>query len=195
MRNIGVFILLVLAFAACKAKKPTAVASNAKPVFTTPDTPAVMLPTAKISKTEVDAIPPKPAPAKTITWLDFESGYKKAIAENKILLVDMYTDWCYWCKVMDRQTYVDSAVIANLNTDFVTVKMNPEKDHTFTFGDTSMSNSELYLWLGYGKRNGFPTTYFWLTPNKSEERYCLAGYHEPAAFITILNQVKAKKQH
>jgi thioredoxin-related protein len=73
--------------------------------------------------------------------------------------------------------------------------MNPEKDHTFNFGDTSMSNSELYLWLGYGQRNGFPTTYFWLSPNKSEERYCLAGYHEPAAFITILNQVKAKKQH
>jgi hypothetical protein len=72
----------VLAFAACKAKKPTAAASNAKPAFTSPDTQVVAVPAAKISKTVVEAIPPKPAPAKTITWLDFESGYKKAIADG-----------------------------------------------------------------------------------------------------------------
>ena len=132
--------------------------------------------------------------AKTLTWLDFESGYAKAIKENKILMVDVYTDWCYWCKVMDRETFSDSAVIQKLNSNFVTVKLNPEKDKTFHFGDTTMNQVELYRWLGYGNTFGFPTTYFWISPAKSPERYSLAGYNEPAAFIDILAQITAKKK-
>ncbi len=131
---------------------------------------------------------------KTLTWLDFESGYSKAVKENKILMVDAYTDWCYWCKVMDRETFSDSTVISTLNTHFVTVKLNPEKDRTFRFGDTTMNQVELYRWLGHGNIFGFPTTYFWISPGKSEERYSLAGYNEPKAFMDILGQITAKKK-
>ncbi|MBM3399919.1 MAG: DUF255 domain-containing protein [Bacteroidetes bacterium] len=135
----------------------------------------------------------KPAPSKTLVWLDFETGYKKAVAENKMILVDIYTNWCYWCKVMDRETYTDSAIIAKINTQFIPVKMNPEVDATFRFGDTVMNNAELFLWLGHGKQFGFPASYFWLQPGKSDERYCLAGYHEPLAFMQILKQIEVKK--
>ncbi len=183
IRLIAAFTLL-----SCKAPKPaistavkaaeTASAANPKPV---------------ISRSEVPAEKPVPKPSKNLVWLDFESGYKKAVAENKIILVDMYTNWCYWCKVMDRETYTDSAIIAEINTHFVAVKMNPEVDATFRFGDTVMNNAELFLWLGHGKQFGFPTSYFWLQPGKSDERYCLAGYHEPSAFMQILKQIEAKK--
>lgn len=131
---------------------------------------------------------------KTLTWLDFESGYAKAVKENKILMVDAYTDWCYWCKVMDRETFTDSAVIKTLNSNFVTVKLNPEKDKTFRFADTTMNQVELYRWLGYGNTFGYPTTYFWISPGKSQERYSLAGYNEPKAFLEILAQISAKKK-
>jgi thioredoxin-related protein len=177
--------LLLLGFMllSCKAPKATATA-------TTNNVPAEK---PVISRTENSGRQPVTPPANTLVWLDFETGYKKAVAENKILLVDMYTNWCYWCKVMDKETYTDSGIIAEINNHFVPVKMNPEVDARFTFGDTTMSNSELFLWLGYGKQFGFPTSYFWLQPGKSEERYCLAGYHEPAAFMQILKQIEAKK--
>ena len=180
---LGAFVLL-----SCKAPK-TAQSGIKKPS----ETPIIPEPKPGISLAEVPPEKPAPVPSKTIVWLDFESGYKKAVAENKIILVAMYTNWCYWCKVMDRETYTDSAIIAEINTHFVPVKMNPEVDATFRFGDTVMNNVELFLWLGHGKQFGFPTSYFWLQPGKSDERYCLAGYHEPSAFMQILKQIEAKK--
>ena len=38
----------------------------------------------------------------SVRWYGFEGGYKKAVATNKILLVDAYTEWCGWCKVICR---------------------------------------------------------------------------------------------
>lgn len=52
----------------------------------------------------------------------------KAIKEKKYIFVDSYTDWCYWCKVMDKETFTDSTVSSNLNTNFISVKREMEKD-------------------------------------------------------------------
>src|SRR5438105_1727182 len=45
---------------------------------------------------------------------------------NKPILIDLYTDWCGWCKVMDRKTYSDKNVIAYLQEKFYVVKLNAE---------------------------------------------------------------------
>lgn len=126
------------------------------------------------------------------TWLDFESGFAKAKAENKILLIDVYTDWCGWCKVMDRNTYTNASVIEKLNQSFVMVKLNPEKERSYVFGDKKMTSSELHRWLGYGRTYGYPTTYFMTAPGTSEDRYAAEGYLDPEEFIKILDQVLAK---
>ena len=34
-----------------------------------------------------------------ITWYSMTDGFAKAKKENKMIVVDVYTDWCYWCKV------------------------------------------------------------------------------------------------
>jgi uncharacterized protein YyaL (SSP411 family) len=130
---------------------------------------------------------------KTLNWLDFESGYAKAVKENKMLLIDVYTDWCGWCKVMDRTTYSNDTVIDLINASFVAVKLNPEKDRTYTFGDTSMKSAELHRWLGYGQTFGYPTTYFMVAPGKRDERYAQVGYMEAAEFAGILQMVLDKK--
>lgn len=69
------------------------------------------------------------------TWYSFEEGYAKSVEEGKILLVDAYTDWCGWCKVMDRKTYADPAIIAKLNESFICVKFNPELGTVYNFRD------------------------------------------------------------
>ncbi|MGC6414302.1 MAG: DUF255 domain-containing protein, partial [Bacteroidia bacterium] len=43
-----------------------------------------------------------------VTWYNFTDGYNKAVKEGKIILIDAYTDWCGWCKVMDKKTYTDA---------------------------------------------------------------------------------------
>lgn len=66
--------------------------------------------------------------AGAIKWYyDLDEALKVAKAENKILMVDVYTDWCSWCHELDRVTYSDKLVQA-LATNLISVKINPEKD-------------------------------------------------------------------
>ncbi len=150
--------------------------------------------TTTVVKTEVKTADPAVAEdSKSFKWYGFEEGYKKAIATNKILLVDAYTDWCGWCKVMDRETYTDPAVLAILEKDFVCVKFNPEIDKNYVFGDRTMDGRTLLLWLGYGESGGFPTTYFWLNPNKNDSRFNQAGYYPPTEFLKLLDNAKLNR--
>lgn len=131
--------------------------------------------------------------SKGFKWYGFEEGYKKAIASNKILLVDAYTEWCGWCKVMDRETYTDQTVLAELEKDFICVKFNPEIDKNYVFGDRTMDGRTLLLWLGHGESGGFPTTYFLLNPNKNDSRFNQPGYYPPAEFLKLLENAKLNR--
>lgn len=130
-----------------------------------------------------------------LTWMDFAEGYTKAKAENKILLVDAYTDWCSWCKVMDRETYTNAQVIAVLNNEFVCVKFNPEVEKKHKFGAYNLSSNELLYWLANGQPGGYPTSYFLFNPAKNDKRAAQAGYLPPDQFLNLLGEViKRKKQ-
>lgn len=58
------------------------------------------------------------------TW---DQALQRAARENKYIMVDAYTDWCGWCKVMDRETFSDPAVAAVVNEHFIPVKIDFEK--------------------------------------------------------------------
>jgi thiol:disulfide interchange protein len=137
----------------------------------------------------------KKVAAAGVSWLDFESGFAKAQKENKILLVDVYTDWCGWCKVMDRETYSNDTIVQKINASFVTVKLNPEKSRVYQFGDKKMTADELHKWLGYGQTFGYPTTYFMVNPGKDEDRYAQVGYMDAKEFGKILDLVITKRSN
>jgi len=66
--------------------------------------------------------------SKELTWVtDFAEGLKLAAKEEKSMMVDFYTDWCRWCKVLDTVTYVDANVI-KFSGNLVCVKANAEED-------------------------------------------------------------------
>ncbi|WP_332912621.1 thioredoxin family protein [Algoriphagus boritolerans] len=69
-----------------------------------------------------------------INWLKFEEAIAANAKSPKMLLVDVYTDWCGWCKKMDKDTFTDPKVIAYINSNFYPVKMNAEDTkRTFEF--------------------------------------------------------------
>ena len=49
-----------------------------------------------------------------------------AKASGKPIFLDAYTDWCGWCKVMDRETFSNAKVAEVMNASFVCVKMEME---------------------------------------------------------------------
>lgn len=69
----------------------------------------------------------------SIKWMTIEEALAAREKAPKKIVVDMYTDWCGWCKVMDRDTFTDSAVIDYINNHYYAVKLNAEKQPSFTF--------------------------------------------------------------
>ena len=47
-----------------------------------------------------------PAAAK-IEWLTWDQAVAKMEKEPRKIMVDVYTDWCGWCKRMDASTFQD----------------------------------------------------------------------------------------
>ncbi|MCA1762426.1 MAG: thioredoxin family protein [Flavobacteriales bacterium] len=57
----------------------------------------------------------------------FRELVEEAAKTDKLLMVDAYTDWCGWCKVMDRETFSDSLVGEYVNPRMVSTKVNMEE--------------------------------------------------------------------
>lgn len=58
--------------------------------------------------------------------IDFREAVQKAKSENKLLMVDAYTEWCGWCKVMDKKTFSQPNVGEYVNPRFVSIKIDME---------------------------------------------------------------------
>ena len=116
-----------------------------------------------------------------INWLSFEEGIAQLKKEPKPLLIDVYTDWCGWCKKMDVTTYSNQTIIQAINDNFYAIKLNGEekeditfKDYTFKFKENGRRGyHELAAALMNGKLS-FPTTIF-LTDN-AEVLQSIPGY-------------------
>jgi len=130
------------------------------------------------------ATAPKGLPG-TLTWHSFDEGAQLAAQNHKALLVDVYTDWCGWCKRMDASTYKDSLVIAELNRNFVAVKLNAEKDDEISYKGEKTTPRRLASEV-FGV-TGYPCTVF--LKADGEIISPLPGYREAPLFTLILRYI------
>lgn len=68
------------------------------------------------------------APEGGVAFADasFDEALSRARSERRLLLVDVYTDWCGWCKKLDREVFGDPRV-AEAARELVAVRVNAEK--------------------------------------------------------------------
>jgi len=71
----------------------------------------------------------------SINWMTFEEAMAAADRNPKKIFVDVYTDWCGWCKEMDKTTFRDKKVADYINQNFYPVKFDGEYKGTVRYLD------------------------------------------------------------
>ncbi len=126
-----------------------------------------------------------------VKWMDFNEGYALAKKKNKIMLVDVYTEWCGWCKKMDRDAYAKPAISQVLNTDFISVKFNPEITNvTYSYEGKIYTGEQLAGVISNYQISGYPTTIFIYPKQKKSE--VVVGYKNAEQMAPILAEMKKK---
>lgn len=89
--------------------------------------------------------------------ISLEEALQKAAQDDKKILIDVYTDWCSYCRKMTNETYPDLKVQRALEEYFHYVRLDAESNQRVTFQGRTFSMRELAIQLG---ATGFPTTVF-----------------------------------
>ena len=117
---------------------------------------------------------------------------EKSKTEKKKIFIDVYTEWCGWCKRMDETTFTDPKVVKYLNDNFYAVKFDAEQKQDITF------NGKTYHFTKVGNRGYHELAAEWLNNRMSyptsvylDEEFKviqpLPGFLEAARFEAIIN--------
>ena len=74
-----------------------------------------------------------------INWMSWDQAVKANKSAAKPLIIDVYTDWCGWCKRMDETTFKDPRVAAYVNDNFYAVKLDAEQKGDIVYDGTTFS--------------------------------------------------------
>lgn len=102
---------------------------------------------------------------ETIRWMSITEAEKLCAKEPKKILIDIYTDWCGWCKKLDATTYKDPRVVAFLNENFYAVKLNAESKEKISYQNKEYVYDPAQRINGVAvnfmsSSSGYPTTTF-----------------------------------
>ncbi len=127
-----------------------------------------------------------------IHWYSFTEAIEMSKKNPKKIFIDVYTDWCGWCKVMDKSTFTNPVITKLINKYYYAVKLNAEMKDSVVFNnytfknpnpETQRSTHELAYSLLGGKLS-YPTTVY-LDESFSMLQQ-LPGYLKPEQLEPIL---------
>ena len=130
--------------------------------------------------------------AQEVDWLSWDEAIALSQSESnpKKIFIDVYTDWCGWCKRMDKDTFQNSEVAAYMSENFYMVKLDGEQKEPIEY------NGKTYNFVAQGRKGyhelaaallqgrlSYPTVVF-----LDEQRNMLSpvpGYQKPEPFLKI----------
>jgi len=126
-----------------------------------------------------------------INWMTWDEAYKANQKEPKKIFIDIYTEWCGWCKKMDSSTFVDPSIVKEMNEDFYAVKFDAEQKEeikfngaTFSFVKQGRRGSHQLAYALLDGRMSYPS--FVLLDEKFQRIMLAPGYKTPEKLMPQL---------
>jgi thioredoxin-related protein len=127
----------------------------------------------------------------SIKWYTLEEALELNAKQPKKIFIDVYTDWCGWCKTMDKNTFSNPYIAKYLSDNFYPVKFNAEGTKEITYKGQVFKNRnqgqrsahDFAVALLQGKLS-YPSVVF--MDSTSTPITFLAGYLTPEQFEPIM---------
>jgi len=126
-----------------------------------------------------------------ITWLTWDEAIELNKENPKKIFIDVYTDWCGWCKRMDATTFIDPEVVSYMNEHFYAIKLDAEMKENITFKDqdfkyVKQGRRGIHT-LAYSLLEGKASYPSFVTLTESFDRIAISpGYKQPGQLIKEL---------
>jgi len=131
-----------------------------------------------------------PAPSGDhLKWMNLIDATENLQKEKRPVLIDLYTDWCGWCKIMEKKTYSNKQVMQYVEGKFYPVRINAESRETITWNGKAYAFNPNYrandfaLYVTQGRLE-FPTTV--IIPPDGSGPQAIPGYLDPKDFELIV---------
>lgn len=128
---------------------------------------------------------------ESVHWVSLEDALQQAKEQPKAIFIDVYTEWCGWCKRLDATTYQDSSFVQYINTNYYCVKLDAEqkKDiifngHTYKFIQNGKSGYHEFAALLLNGQMSYPTMVV-LSPSY-QRTHVIIGYQSATQLLQRL---------
>ncbi len=130
--------------------------------------------------------------AQGVNWMTWQEAVEANQKNPKLIFVDVYTDWCGWCKKMDASTFKNPVIADYMNKHYYAVKFDAERKDTVYFADRGFVNPKPEVKRSVHQlaralldnQMGYPK--FVVFNEKFERMSIIPGYHDAKGFEPIV---------
>lgn len=140
--------------------------------------------------------------AQEINWVSLEEALALQKKEPKKILMDVYTNWCGPCKMLDKNTFHNKDVVEYVNKHYYAVKFNAEGNDVVKYQGATYSNpgykpemasrrNSVHQLTSFLRVRAYPTLVF--MDEKGQENWPIVGYKNPQQLELYLKMFKENK--
>ncbi len=132
--------------------------------------------------------------AQQIKWMTVDEALAAQKKVPKPIFMDVYTDWCGPCKMLDRNTFSNQDFIKYISDNYYAVKFNAEGNSTVTFNGKTFSNpgydasrrgrNAMHQFTAFLQVKGYPSMY--LLDTKGNIKEPIVGYYTAEQLLPLI---------